>query len=103
MSTSEAALEADFYYRIPLKEGESKPVFGKNPVDPTVVRHYMHLKSVRDGRKADTTLEAEGFQLVHHESQIKNFYDAEEIQASYYTEMKELAIHARDHAHGGAH
>ena len=36
------------------------------------------------------TLEREGFTLVEHETQVGNFYDAEEIRAVYYPEMERL-------------
>lgn len=90
MSTSVTAVEAEFNYRLPLTEGEPKPSFGKNPVDPTVVRHRNHPKLVHDGRKMETDLDTGGFQLAHHESQVRNFYDPKEVESTYYKEMKEF-------------
>lgn len=91
MPGAAAALEAEFYYRIPTKEGEPKPSFGKHPVDPSVVRHHPHPKRVLNGREIRTSLDVEGFELVTHESRTENFYDAKEVQSIYYDEMKELA------------
>ena len=91
MPATETAVEADFYYRIAMKEGEPKPSFGKHPIDPNAVRHQAFSKTVLNGRAIQTSLDAEGFELVTHESQIENFYDANEVQSVYYEEIKELA------------
>ncbi|MFP6641597.1 MAG: CmcJ/NvfI family oxidoreductase [Myxococcota bacterium] len=90
MSTFAPAVEAEFNYRLPLEAGEPKPSFGKNPVDPTVVRHRTHPKLVHNGREIETSLDSEGFQLATHESRVKDFYDPHEIQATYYKEMEGL-------------
>lgn len=91
MTIPETLLEAEFNYRIPLKDGEAKPAFGKNPIDPSVVRHQLHSQLVRNGREAETSLDIEGFQLVRHTSRVKDFYDPKEVNSLYYDEMGALA------------
>ena len=91
MSIIEKNTSADFYYRVPLEEGEQKPSFGKNPVDPNVVRHQPHRKTITNARNVETTLDAEGFLLRKHVSKVKDFYDTAEVEATYYPEIMELA------------
>jgi hypothetical protein len=91
MSTDQTHIGADFYYRIPMQAGEDKPSFGKNPIDPAIVRHEPHQKSVANARNIHTTLDNEGFVLARHESSIRNFYDKDEVEKIYYPEMKTLA------------
>ena len=91
MSTDQTDTSADFYYRIPMRQGEEKPSFGKNSIDPAIVRHQPHKKKVTSARNIHTTLDNEGFVLAQHESSIKNFYDEKEIEEIYYPEMKDLA------------
>ena len=91
MSSDQTDTSAEFFYRIPIKEGEEKPSFGKNPIDPAAVRHQGHEKSVTNARGIHTTLDDEGFILAQHETRIKDFYDKEEVEGTYYPEMKALA------------
>ncbi|MEE3326087.1 MAG: CmcJ/NvfI family oxidoreductase [Myxococcota bacterium] len=91
MSMDQKSVNAEFYYRIPLKDGEGKPSFGKNPIDPTVVRHQPYLKGVTNARNMETTLDAEGFILAEHESEVEDFYDTSEVEEKYYPEIRELA------------
>ncbi len=91
MAIPRTALEAEFNYRIPPKGGEPKPSFGKNPVDPSVVRHQLHPHTVRNGREIEASLGVEGFQLARHTSQVKDFYDPKQIENLYYDEMRTLA------------
>ena len=91
MSSAETTIEALFNYRIPPKSGEAKPSFGKNPVDPAIVRHREHPQVVRNGRAIATSLDVEGFQLASHTSEVQNFYDSAEVQNRYYDEMRQLA------------
>jgi hypothetical protein len=50
--------------------------------------------SVHDGRreKADSSLDAEGFSLVHQASSVKNFYDDAEISTTYHDEVLTLLM-----------
>ena len=96
MSVDQKSVQADFYYRIPLKEGEVKPSFGKNPIDPAVVRHQPFLKNVTDARAIKTSLDEEGFVLENHVSQVEDFYDASEVEEKYYPEIRDLARRITD-------
>ena len=50
--------------------------------------------SVNDGRrdKAGSSLDAEGFSLVHQESNVRNFYDDAEINTTYHDEVRSLLM-----------
>ncbi len=55
-------------------------------------KYAEHLMPIYDGRAiADgLSLEREGFVLVNHNTQVKNFYDEEEVRSVYYKETEEL-------------
>jgi hypothetical protein len=55
-------------------------------------KYAEHSMPIYDGRAiADgLSLEREGFVLVNHNTQVKNFYDEEEVRSVYYTETEEL-------------
>ncbi len=53
----------------------------------------------------ELSLDRQGFVLVHHETAVKNFYDADEVRAVYYPEVERLVkqatgakrVHVFDH------
>jgi hypothetical protein len=47
---------------------------------------------IRDGRAitAQLSLDQQGFELRHHETNVSNFYDASEVRALYYPEVERL-------------
>ena len=63
--------------------------------------------TVRDGRALRDTfdLETHGFEFVDHPTQMKDFFDTEELRAVYYKEAEELVkartgakhVHVFDH------
>ena len=65
MQQSKEVLEAEFFYRNPLKNNEDKPVFGLEEPDPNNLR-------------------------PNHTGFIKNFYDDDEVASIYYPEMHEV-------------
>src|SRR5271170_4531892 len=40
------------------------------------------------------TLDGQGFELVHHETAVQNFYDDAEVKAVYYPEVERLVKEA---------
>jgi hypothetical protein len=40
------------------------------------------------------TLDGQGFELVHHETHVRDFYDENEVKASYYPEVERLVKEA---------
>jgi hypothetical protein len=50
----------------------------------------MRPMRIEDGRKAQLSLERNGFVLVEHETGVKNFFDAEELESVYYPEVEAL-------------
>ena len=51
-----------------------------------------HRMTIRNGRKLDEQpkLEIHGFELVDHDTRMKDFFDAEELKSVYYPECEEL-------------
>ena len=64
-----------------------------------------HVVPIRDGRGEPFSLETSGFVLVDHPTEVKDFYDADELRAVYYLEMERLIaaqsgatrVHVFDH------
>lgn len=90
MSESQASVDGIFNYMVRktgrpayyLYEPESGPV-----ERPETRKHSM---PVLDGRGVSLTLDKNGFEIVHHETAIKNFYDNEEVLSRYYPEVEAL-------------
>jgi len=51
--------------------------------------HQVRIEDAR-GREAEFTLDRNGFAFVNAPSQVRDFYDAEEIKAVYYPEVERL-------------
>jgi hypothetical protein len=49
-----------------------------------------HSVIIRNGRKFDTSLDGEGFQLAWHETAVTDFFDEAQIRDVYYPEMIDL-------------
>ena len=90
MQETNTTLEAEFYYRNPLKKGEEKPSFGTEKQDSDQPTHQGYLKAVGDARVSDHNLSESGFKLINHKSSIADFYDQSEITNRYYLEMHDL-------------
>jgi len=74
-----------------------KPVTASNaPGGPRITTHtgqyQEHTVTIHNARlnRDDFSLEREGFVLVNHETQVKNFYDEEEVLSVYYPEIDRL-------------
>jgi hypothetical protein len=73
-----------------------KPVTGTTGPDGTL-RHRSgefreHLMTIHDARRrrADLSLEREGFVFVDHDTQVDDFYDPQQLQSVYYPEIERL-------------
>ena len=55
-------------------------------------KYEKHLTRIRDGRTAGETftLPSHGFTLVDHETEVRDFYDEDEIARVYYPETEQL-------------
>jgi hypothetical protein len=51
-----------------------------------------HIMRIHNGRTSINTLniEVNGFELIKHDTQVKNFIDVDEVKTTYYTEIEEL-------------
>lgn len=58
----------------------------------TTGRYEKHIVGIADGRprRADLSLDVEGFEFADHPTKMCSFYDAEELRAVYYREMEAL-------------
>jgi hypothetical protein len=52
--------------------------------------NQKYTMTVLDGRAARLSLDGHGFELVPHESAVKDFYDNDEVREVYYPEVGEL-------------
>ena len=54
--------------------------------------HEPHLVPIRNARphSAEFSLDKQGFELRHHESKVKDFYDAAEVERVYYPEIQDF-------------
>ncbi|HKV53668.1 MAG TPA: CmcJ/NvfI family oxidoreductase [Candidatus Binataceae bacterium] len=59
-------------------------------------RATKHTMAVRDGRPVlkELTLDAQGFELVRHQTRVSNFYNPQEVRAVYYPEVERLVKEA---------
>ena len=55
-------------------------------------KYEEHMMPIYNGRVIvnQLSLEREGFVLVNHDTQVKNFYDEAEVRSVYYAETEEL-------------
>ena len=87
MNKTTNKIEAVFNYRNSLSEGESKPAFGLKEEDPNMPDHKSYSKYIENARLTNYNLSNTGFELLQHESKVKNFYDDKEISEIYYQEI----------------
>src|SRR6266478_4700570 len=76
-------------------EASEKPViytYEPSPGTPrTTGKSEAHSVLIRDGRLVDElSLDRQGFQLVHQETAVRDFYDRAEVEAIYYPEVEVL-------------
>ncbi len=88
-----AVIEAPLNYIEPTSE---KPVYyAYEPPAGTrrqTGQFQAHTVPIRDARAVlgELALDTQGFELTHHETAVKDFYDPEEVRAVYYPEVERL-------------
>jgi hypothetical protein len=80
-----------------LVDSSERPVtymYEPSLTEPPVrsIKSTRHPASIFDGRPilGDLSLDRQGFVLLHHETAIKDFYDADAVRATYYPEVEQL-------------
>lgn len=89
--TEHPSVQGIFNYMVPM---EHRPEYWLyTPAEGTVQHRPQNVKetmTVLDGRNADLSLDGHGFELVPHQSAVKDFYDNDEVREVYYPEVGEL-------------
>lgn len=86
-------VEAELSYLIPMVE---KPVNYTYEPPPGIPRHNGKYETrklpIRNAQKIsqNISLDREGFAFVAHHSNVRDFYDEDEIQRIYYSEAEQL-------------
>jgi hypothetical protein len=79
-----------------ITHGGEKPVtFSNSPGEVRVTgntgKYEEHSVTIRNGRLSESfSLEKEGFVFVRHETEVKDFYNDEEVKSVYYPEIEQL-------------
>ena len=84
------SVNAEFFYRKPLKKGEPKPSFGLVEADLNRPDHQSFTKEVSNARGTDQCLSGSGFKLIPHLTNVDDFYDDQIVIETYYPEMADL-------------
>jgi hypothetical protein len=87
------AIEAELNYAAPAAARPRSYTFDPPPRVPrSTVVSEPHRVSIRDARPISDSLslDQQGFEILHHKSAVKNFYDDEEVRAIYYPEAERV-------------
>jgi len=49
-----------------------------------------HRVAIRNGRNREFSLDRDGFRFVRHDTQMRDFFDADAVRSTYYAEMEAL-------------
>jgi hypothetical protein len=80
-------------YAVRTAEKPVSETFGKGGLERRYTGKFeRHVVPLGDGRAAQDSLglDTSGFTLVRHDTQVKNFFDKEELNARYFAEMREV-------------
>ena len=83
------AVEAELNYLLPTTERPRSYTFEPPPGEPwNTALPEPHAVTIRNARPIldSVDLDREGFDLLEHQSAVKNFYDDAEVRAVYYSE-----------------
>ena len=84
-------MRAEITYTADTGEKLINETFGPNNIRRrTQGTDERHAMEVADGRLMNMQLEVNGFQLVPHDTKVKNFFDPEELKNTYYPEVEAL-------------
>src|SRR5258706_7930098 len=87
------AVTAGLHYTVDTGEKPVNETFGPNNIRRRVSgTHEQRPMPIRDGRPlaAEFSLDVTGFEFVAHPTQVKDFFDPEELKAVYYPEVEAL-------------
>jgi hypothetical protein len=90
---AEQAITAGIPYTVNTGEPLVNETFGPDNVQRRRTgRHELRTMSIRNGRPlaGELSLDGNGFVLVEHRTQVKNFFDPEELKAVYWPEVERL-------------
>jgi hypothetical protein len=85
-------MQAEIFYTRDTGEKLVNETFGPNNIRrKTSGSEEKHRVEIADGRQAaDLSIDASGFVLVDHPTQVRNFFDPEELKRVYYAEVVQL-------------
>ena len=87
------AVTAGLHYTIDTGVKPVNETFGPNNIRRRVSgEHEVRQVTIRNGRPLahEFDLEVTGFEFVDHETQVRNFFDPEELKRVYYPEVEAL-------------
>jgi hypothetical protein len=93
LKTEAGAVSAGLHYTVDTGVKPVNETFGPNNIRRRVSgEHEVRQVTIRNGRPlADGfDLEVTGFEFVDHETQVRDFFDAEELKRVYYPEVEAL-------------
>ena len=88
-----AEIVAGLHYTVDTGVKPVNETFGPNNIRRRVTgEHEVRQTTIRDGRplRGEFDLEVTGFELVDHPTQVRDFFDAEELKRVYYPEVEAL-------------
>ena len=85
-------MQAEITYTRDTGEKLVNETFGPNNIRRrTAGTEERHRVEIADGRRAGgLSIDANGFVLVEHRTQVKDFFDADELKRVYYPEVQQL-------------
>src|SRR5262245_42162640 len=82
---------AEIMYTVDTGEKLVNETFGPNNIRRQSTGTQEAKKvTIADGRKADLSLDGNGFVLVRHPTAMRDFFDADELKRVYYAEIERL-------------
>jgi hypothetical protein len=91
-------VETSLSYLVDSSERPATYMYEPSQADPPVpsIKSTRHPASIFDGRSiiGALSLDRQGFVLLHHDTAIKDFYDADAVRATYYPEVEQLVKEA---------
>src|SRR5213592_1788862 len=82
---------AEIVYTVDTGEKLVNETFGPNNIRRrTSGTEERHRVEIRNARNEKVALEKNGFQLVGHETAVRNFFDPEQLKSVYYPEVERL-------------
>jgi len=91
--TEAAAVTAGLHYTVDTGVKPVNETFGPNNIHRRVTgEHEVRQMTIRDGRPLvrEFDLEVTGFEFVDHRTQVRDFFDLEELRRVYYPEIEAL-------------